>query len=104
MTRAKLLLLLTTTAPALLAAPLAAQATTPAYRSEQVRYQNLKDSTLLMAELELPTGRGPFPGVVLLSIAGTDPIVDKLTSLGYAVLIPVRRGFVAVEPLLAATY
>jgi uncharacterized protein len=42
--------------------------------------------------------------VVLLTVAGTDPVVRRLTEMGYAVLVPVRRGFVSVEPLLRATY
>jgi hypothetical protein len=42
--------------------------------------------------------------VVVLSIAGTTRLVDELTGRGYAVLSPVRRGLVDVEPLLQATF
>jgi uncharacterized protein len=73
--------------------------------SEQVLYRNLADSTVLMGFLTLPEGPGPHPGVVLLSVAGTDPIVDHLKALGIAVLLPVRRGgLAAVETLLQASY
>ena len=87
-----------------IAGPLSAPASGQAYRSEEVSYRNAEDSTYLTALLTLPSSSGPHPGVVLLSIAGTDPLVDHLARLGYAVLLPVRRGFVAVEPLLQATY
>lgn len=73
-------------------------------QSEEVNYWNQADSTFLTAALALPAAPGPHPAVVLLSIAGTDPIVSRLLSDGYAVLMPVRRGFVSVEPLLRATY
>jgi dienelactone hydrolase len=74
------------------------------YRTENVTYQNGEDATYLTATLYLPRGDGPFAGAVLMSIAGADELVEHLTGLGYAVLIPIRRGFVAVEPLLQATY
>ena len=86
------------------ARPLSAQASDQAYPTEQVSYHNAEDSTYLTATLTLPASSGPHSGVVLLSIAGTDPLVDHLAGLGYAVLLPVRRGLVAVEPLLQATY
>jgi pimeloyl-ACP methyl ester carboxylesterase len=82
---------------------LSAQATEGS-RAQTVSYFSPDDSTYLTASLTLPPGSGPHPGVVLLSIAGTDLLVDRLAGLGYAVLIPARRGFVEVEPLLRATY
>src|SRR5690606_19061441 len=69
-----------------------------------VVYRSEVDGTVLTGSLTLPAGAGPHPGVVVLSIAGPDPLVDRLARSGYAVLIPVRRGFVSVEPLLRATY
>lgn len=72
--------------------------------AEEVAYANPSDGTALMAYLSVPVGSGPHPGVVLLSIAGTDHVTERLVAAGYAVLAPVRRGFVAVEPLLRATY
>lgn len=90
-------------AATLVAASLSAQ-DPERYRTEQVSYWNVHDSTLLSASLAVPPGAGPHPGVVVLSIAGTEPLVDDLVGDGYAVLTPVRRGFVAVEPLLRATY
>src|SRR5688572_14070527 len=90
-------------AAAALAQPLSAQGA-PAFRSETVFYRNAEDSTYLTAELTLPSGAGPHAGVVLLSIAGTQTLVGRLAGLGYAVLLPTRRGFVEVEPLLRATY
>lgn len=93
------------------AAPLSGQsAAPPPGRSaapldvETVVYHNPLDSTYLMADLALPAGAGPHPGVVLLSIAGTSPLVADLVGRGYAVLSPGRRGFVAVEPMLRATF
>ncbi|MEX2471057.1 MAG: hypothetical protein WEA34_02695, partial [Gemmatimonadota bacterium] len=85
----------------LIAAPSAAQTPPP---SEQVRYLNPRDGTELTASLALPYGAGPHPGVVLLSVAGTDPVVERLVGEGYAVLAPELRGFVTVEPLLRATF
>lgn len=76
----------------------------PRVHTEEVSYWNEADSTFLTATLALPAKSGPHPGVVLLSIAGTDPLVTRLVEDGYAVLMPVRRGFVSVEPLLQATY
>ncbi len=71
---------------------------------EQVRYLNPRDGTELTAWLALPGGPGPHPAVVLLSVAGTDPLVRRLMDEGYAVLEPALRGFVEVEPLLRASY
>ena len=101
----------TPVAPALLcavvsslsAAPISAQ-TPAAYQTEQVSYWNGQDSTFLTASLTLPAGSGPHPGVVVLSGAGTVRLVDRFVADGYAVLIPIPRGFVTVEPLLRATY
>ncbi|MSR35605.1 MAG: hypothetical protein EXR95_03020 [Gemmatimonadetes bacterium] len=97
-------LLLLAAAGALSAGSLSGQGSVPRYSSEPVRYQNPNDSTVLTGSLFLPPGRGPFGGVVLMSIAGTDPIVERLTELSFAVLVPIRRGFVSVEPLLQSTY
>lgn len=83
------------------AAPSGAQTTLPA---EGVGYLNPRDGMELTAALALPVGPGPHPGVVLLSVAGTDPVVDRLVGEGYAVLAPELRGFVTVEPLLRATF
>ena len=73
-------------------------------RAEEVGYRNEHDGTRLSAFLTLPPGGGPHPGVLVLSIAGTTPLVEQLVRDGYAVLIPERRGFVAVEPMLRATF
>jgi uncharacterized protein len=73
-------------------------------RVDQVNYRNHEDSTYLSAVLTLPPGPGPHAGIVLLSIAGTQGLVERLVREGYAVLLPGRRGFVEVEPLLQATY
>lgn len=85
----------------LAAVPSAAQTAPP---SEQVRYLNPRDGMELSATLALPAGAGPHAGVVVLSVAGTDPAVERLVGEGYAVLIPELRGFVTVEPLLRATF
>jgi pimeloyl-ACP methyl ester carboxylesterase len=85
------------------AAPICAQTPAPS-RTEQVSYWNEQDSTFLTASLTLPEGSRPQPGVVVLSGAGTQPLVDRFVEDGYAVLSPVPRGFVTVEPLLQATY
>jgi pimeloyl-ACP methyl ester carboxylesterase len=71
---------------------------------EAVEYVSAVDGTGLQATLTLPASEGIHPGVVLLSIAGTSDVVERLVRRGYAVLTPVRRGFVDVEPLLQATY
>lgn len=85
----------------LVATPSAAQ-TAPL--AEQVRYLNSRDGMELTAELIVPEGPGPHPGVVLLSVAGTDLAIERLVREGYAVLAPEVRGFVTVEPLLRATF
>lgn len=78
---------------------------TRARQTQEVTWVNEGDGTRLHGSLVLPSGGdGAGPGVVVHSIAGTDPLVDRLLSDGYAVLLPVRRGFVEVEPLLRATY
>lgn len=73
--------------------------------AEDVSWLNEGDGTLLRGTLVLPRAPdGPRPGVVVLSIAGTDRLVSRLENDGYVVLLPVRRGFVEVEPLLRATF
>ncbi len=61
-------------------------------RSQRVGYDNPVDGTPLSATLALPEGKGPFPGVVALSLAGTDDLVARMAELGWAVLVPERRG------------
>ena len=85
------------------AAPICAQTPAP-YRTEQVSYWSEQDSTFLTAWLSLPPGSGPQPGVVVLSSAGTERLVDRFVGDGYAVLMPTPCGFVTVEPLLRATF
>ena len=75
-----------------------------ALRAEEVTYWSEDGSVALNASLVLPDGAGPHRGVVVLSVAGTTPLVNRLVDDGYAVLLPTRRGFVEVEPLLRATY
>ncbi len=70
----------------------------------EVQYVNAEDGTELTGYLSVPYGAESVPAVVLLSIAGIDPVTERLLDAGYAVLAPTRRGFVAVEPLLQATY
>src|SRR5690606_27660820 len=87
----------------LAAAPVSAQA--PAsYPTEPATYLSGLDGMELSGTLALPATPGPHPGIVVLSVAGTRPLVDRLVGQGYAVLTPTLRGFVAVEPLLQATY
>jgi hypothetical protein len=76
----------------------------PAERAAEVTDPEGAGGARLTPTRYLPRTAGPFGGVVLMSIAGADLIVEHLTGLGYAVLIPIRRGFVAVEPLLQSTY
>ena len=74
------------------------------YRTEAVTYQNPEDGTLLSATITLPAGEGPFPGVVLLSLAGADDLVEELRRRGSVVLRPERRGMRTIEHLLRATF
>jgi dienelactone hydrolase len=85
---------------------LAVQAGRPAgaLGQEAVHYVSAADGIELEATLTRPNVDGPVPAVVLLSIAGTTPLVERLVSEGFAVLTPQRRGFSEVEPLLRATY
>ena len=71
---------------------------------QEVDYVNAADGTPLSGYLSVPTGVDESPGVVLLSIAGTEVVTQSLVEAGYAVLAPIRRGFVSVDPLLRATY
>jgi len=85
------------------ALPLAAQSRTP-FPTERVNFTNPQDGMRLNGELAIPNGPGPHPGVVLLSVAGTNPIVERLVADGFAVLAPELRGFARVEPLLQASF
>ena len=85
------------------APPAAAQASGSPYRTEPVTYRNPNDNMVLSATLALPAGQGPFSGLVLLTTAGADALVDRLVGLGYAVLLPERRGMLSVERMLQAS-
>ena len=77
----------------------------PSYTDyEAVTFLNPVDGMPLAARLALPPGEGPFPGMVLLSLAGVDQMIGRLTGLGWAVLLPERRGIATVEHLLRATF
>lgn len=69
------------------AAPAVAQGST-----ERLFYRNPTDGTPLAATLDLPEGAGPFPAVIVLSLAGVDGLTERLERLGWAVLAPDRRG------------
>ena len=90
---------------ALLAGPAALHAQAPAAaRSEIVTYQNPVDGLPLSAQLFLPPGEGPFTGVVLLTLAGAGELIERLTDLGWAVLMSERRGIATIEHLLRASF
>jgi len=90
---------------ALLAGPAALHAQAPAAaRSEIVTYQNPVDGLPLSAQLFLPPGEGPFSGVVLLTLAGAGELIERLTDLGWAVLMSERRGIATIEHLLRASF
>src|SRR5688500_8783080 len=59
-------------------AGLRAQAPAAATATELVRYANPRDGASLSGTLALPKGAGPFPGVVLLTLAGADPLIARL--------------------------
>lgn len=85
---------------ALLATPVAAAGQT----TEFVSWTNPQDGMPLSGQLSMPAGPGPFGGVVLLTLAGSDPLVARLNAQGLAVLRPERRGMVAVEVMLRASF
>lgn len=75
------------------------------YRVEEVRYTSPAGGVELAGTLTLPTGTGPFPAAVLLSVAGPDDrdqshsghrpflvLADHLTRAGFAVLRSDDRG------------
>ena len=75
------------------------------YREEEVSYDNKVESVTLAATLTIPEGKGPFPGVVLItgsgpqdrdeSLMGHKPFLvlsDYLTRRGIAVLRADDRG------------
>jgi hypothetical protein len=75
------------------------------YREEEVTYQNKTQNVTLAATLTIPQGKGPFPGVVLItgsgpqdrdeSLMGHKPFLilsDYLTRHGIAVLRADDRG------------
>lgn len=73
-------------------------------RTERVELPQ-SDGITLSGRLILPPGKGPFPGVVVLTLAGSDDLVERLNGLGFAVLLPNRRGLGgAPELLLRATF
>jgi len=81
-----------------------AQGSDPRTLGERVTYQNPVDGTTLSGTLLVPVGEGPFPGVVLLTLAGADELIGGLNRLGWAVLYPVRRGMGTPEHLLQASF
>lgn len=89
---------------AVLPAPCLAQDARAPVAAEPVSYRNAQDGMALSGMLSVPQGAGPFPGVVVLSIAGADPLIEHLTRLGHAVLLHERRGMISVEQLLRASY
>ena len=73
-------------------------------RVETVTWENPGDRMPLKGTLSLPDGSGPFPGVVLLSLAGVNELIDELNTAGWAVLLPERRGIATIEQLLRASF
>lgn len=76
------------------------------YREEEVTYDNKEQNVTLAATLTIPQGKGPFPGVVLITgsgpqdrdetLLGHKPFLvlsDYLTRHGIAVLRADDRGF-----------
>ena len=82
----------------------AAQRLVPSAPGERVTYQNPVDGTTLAGMLVVPEGEGPFPGVVLLTLAGADELIGALNRIGWAVLYPVRRGMGTPEHFLQASF
>ena len=83
-----------------LAGPASAQA-----RAERVTYANAADGTPLAATLHLPGGSGPFPAVVVLSLAGVQELVGGMERRGVAVMVPERRGMGGTpEMILRASF
>jgi pimeloyl-ACP methyl ester carboxylesterase len=81
-----------------------AQGLAPLALGERVTYHNPVDGTTLSGMLVVPEGKGPFPGVVLLTLAGADELIGGLNRLGWAVLYPVRRGMGTPEHFLQAGF
>jgi len=65
---------------------------------------NPVDGLPLSAQLFRPPGEGPFSGVVLLTLAGAGELIERLTDLGWAVLMSERRGIATIEHLLRASF
>lgn len=76
----------------LVAACVAASGPLAAQRVERMEYRNPRDGTPLTATLHLPAGEGPFPAVVVLTLAGVDALAERLGAAGWAVMVPERRG------------
>lgn len=93
-----------TTVVAVLPSSSVAQSLVPSALGERVTYQNPVEGTTLSGMLVVPEGEGPFPGVVLLTIAGADEVIGGLNRLGWAVLYPVRRGMGTPEHFLRASF
>lgn len=53
--------------------------------------------------LYMPPGNGPFPGVVIYSLAGVNDMIDRLGRQGYAILLAERRGMGTPDQYLAAS-
>ncbi len=81
-----------------------AQGAESATRAQRVSYSNSLDGRVLFGTLAMPPGEGPFPGVVLISLAGVSDLVDHLVGLGWAVLQSERRGIATIEHLLEASF
>lgn len=79
---------------------------TNGYRAEAIQFQSKHDNSVLTGTLTTPAGNGPFPAVILLSVAGANDqdqthslghkpflvIADYLSSRGIAVLRYNDRG------------
>lgn len=71
------------------------------FRVEPVAFAS-RDSTPLQGSIARPVSPapGPRPGVVLITVGFSDPLVERLTRAGYTVLSPERRWLRVVDRLL----
>jgi pimeloyl-ACP methyl ester carboxylesterase len=77
------------------------------YKAEEIQFRQMHDGALLVGTLTIPDGAGPFPAVILLSVAGLNDrdqthsqghkpffvLADHLSKQGIAVLRYDDRGF-----------
>jgi uncharacterized protein len=85
------------------AAPASAQTPPPSAQMTVRLFYKTPLGATRAGYLYVPPGDGPFPGVVIYSIAGINDLIDRLGRMGFAVMLAERRGMGTPDQYLAAS-